>query len=243
MMRIVSVTAPFRPAMSEIRQRRGISLGSIGGTTIEMETSFIILVVFFVFLNLDQHLGIEYALLWVPILLISVLFHELAHAATIALLGFGPSRVILSGMGGVTVNQRKARPWQDLLISLAGPLGSFLLSWICSLISSNLAVARTDRMLAALLPQLGYANLIWGIFNLVPVYPLDGGQTARNVLRTFLSERRSFLISIWSSMAIGAAIAVIALLRGWFFLAIVVAMMVGQNFQQWQIYKAFRRSE
>lgn len=229
--------------MSEIRQRRGISLGSIGGTTIEMETSFILLVVFFVFLNLDQHLGVEYALLWVPILLLSVLFHELAHAATIALLGFGPSRVFLGGMGGLTVNQRRARPWQDLLISLAGPLASFLLAWICLLIFSSVTVARTDRMLAALLPQLYHANLIWGIFNLVPVYPLDGGQTARNVLRTFLTERRSFLISIWSSMVIGAAIAVVALVRGWFFLAIVVAMMVAQNFQQWQMYRAFRRSE
>jgi stage IV sporulation protein FB len=229
--------------MSEIPQRRGIPLGSIGGTTIEMETSFIILVVFFVFLNLDQHLGIQYALLWVPILLISVLFHELAHAATIALLGFGRSRVFLSGMGGVTVNQRRARPWQDLLISLAGPLGSFLLGWISLSIADNVTVARTDRMLAALLPQLGHANIIWGIFNLVPVYPLDGGQTTRNVLRTFLTERRAFLISVWSSMVVGAGIAAVALIRGWFFLGIVVAMMVAQNFQQWQMYKAFRRSE
>jgi stage IV sporulation protein FB len=235
--------APFRPAMSEVHQRRGIHLGSIGGTTIEVETSFIVLAVFFVFLNLDQRLGIEYALLWIPILLVSVLFHELAHAVTIALLGFGPSRIFLSGMGGVTVNQRRGRPWQDLLISLAGPLASFLLAWISLQILHNVPVAHTDRMLAALLPELYRANIIWGIFNLVPVYPLDGGQSARNLLRTFVSERRAFLISIWSSMILGATIAAVALIRGWFFLGIVVAMMVAQNFQQWQIYRAFRRSE
>jgi stage IV sporulation protein FB len=229
--------------MSEIPQRRGISLGSIGGTSIEVETSFIVITALIVFMNLDQHQGIQYALLWVPILLISVLFHELAHAATIALLGFGRSRIFLSGMGGVTVNQRHARPWQDLLISLAGPMGSFLLSWICSAILRNVTMARADGLLAALLPQLIYWNIVWGIVNLIPIYPLDGGQTARNILRTFLSERRSFLISVWSSMVIGTVTAIVALLHGSFFLGIIVAMMVMQNFQQWQMYRAFRRSE
>ena len=47
--------------------------------------------------------------------------HELAHAGTIGAFGFGPSRIILAGLGGVTFNERRAKPWQDLLISLAGP--------------------------------------------------------------------------------------------------------------------------
>jgi stage IV sporulation protein FB len=229
--------------MSEIPERRGIFLGSIGGTTIEMETSFIVLTVFFVFMSFDQTHGIRDALLWVPILLISVLFHELAHAATIALLGFGVSRVFLGGMGGVTVNQRRARPWQDLLISVAGPMGSFLLAWICSVIVRNVSLGRNNGLPAALLTQLIYVNIVWGKLNLIPIYPLDGGQTARNILRIFLNERRAFLISIWSSMVIGVATAIIALLDRSFFLAAIVAMMVAQNFQQWQMYRAFRRSE
>jgi stage IV sporulation protein FB len=220
---------------------RGIHLGSVGGTSIEVQPSFLLLVAFFVILDLDQKLGFQYALLWIPTLLISVLFHEMAHAATIAMLGFGPSRIWLTGMGGVTLNERRARPWQDTLISIAGPLSSFLLAGGCALGYHLAEAARSDPMLKALVPRLVTANLAWGAFNLCPIYPLDGGQTARNLLRIFLSERLAFVISVWSSMILAVAIGVIALMWRWFFAAIVVGMMISQNWQQWRLYRSFQR--
>src|SRR5260370_786130 len=104
-----------------------IHLGSILGTTITLDFSFLILVALFVMVNLDQS-GPQYALLWIPILFISILFHELAHAAMIGVFGYGPSQIVLQGVGGVTINERRARPWQDLLISSAGPASSVLLA-------------------------------------------------------------------------------------------------------------------
>src|SRR5258706_12082209 len=111
-----------------------IRLGTIFGTSITLDFSFLILIVFFVMTDI-QAAGMRYALLWVPVLLISILFHELAHAAMIAVLGFGSSAIILAGMGGATYNERRAKPWQDLLISAAGPASSFFLAWIVTLIS------------------------------------------------------------------------------------------------------------
>src|SRR2546428_7861564 len=104
-----------------------IHLGTILGTTIPLDFSFIILIVFFVLSDIERA-GFRYALLWAPVLLISILVHELAHAAMIGLLGFGPSRILLQGIGGVTVNERRARPWQGPLISAARPLSSLLLA-------------------------------------------------------------------------------------------------------------------
>lgn len=221
--------------------QRGIRLGTIAGTTIEVQTSFLLLVGFFVILDLDEKLGFQYALLWIPTLLISVLFHELAHAAVIGLLGFGPSRIWLTGMGGVTLNDRRGKPWQDMLISVAGPLSSFLLAGLCAAAHSYMAAARHDPMLNALVPRLVTANLVWGIFNFFPIYPLDGGQTARNLLRIFLSDRHAFVISVWSSMILAVAVGVVALLRGLYFVAIVIGMMISQNWQQWQLYRSFHR--
>ena len=106
-----------------------IHLGTILGTTITLDFSFLILIVFFVFSDI-QTAGVRYALLWVPVLFISILFHELAHASMIGILGFGPSQILLEGIGGVTVNERRARGWPDLLISAAGPASSFLLAWL-----------------------------------------------------------------------------------------------------------------
>ena len=121
-----------------------IHLGTIFGTTITLDFSFLILIVFFVMTDVQQ-VGMRYALLWVPVLLISILWHELAHAAMIGALGFGSSAIILEGIGGATYNERRAKPWQDLLISAAGPASSFLLAWIIALLIANVPAPRAIR--------------------------------------------------------------------------------------------------
>ncbi len=216
---------------------RMLHLGSIRGTSIDVDFNFIFLVVFFVVLNYNAQLGIQYALIWIPILFISVLIHELAHAAMIGILGFGASHIVLTGMGGVTINQRRARPWQDLLISLAGPAASVVL-WLLSIVLiQNVEVVRTDGMLAALMPRLAAANLFWAIFNLIPVPPLDGGHATREFFRIFLSEKNAFVISIWIAIVVGSGVAVLSLVRGQFILAIYIAWFVYMAFQQWQYFK------
>ncbi len=219
-----------------------IHLGSILGTTITLDFSFLILIVFFVLSDI-QNAGMRYALLWVPVLFISILAHELAHAAMIGVLGFGPSQILLEGIGGVTVNERRARPWQDLLISAAGPLASFILALGISLILSGVPYARRDPFLISLLPLLGRANIWWGIFNLMPVMPLDGSGIWRNFLRMFLNERRAFTIAVWTSMIAGAILAVVGLLTRWIFLSLLMLWYVRSSYLQWQFFRSYNRTD
>ena len=214
-----------------------LHLGSIRGTTIDVDFSFGFLVLLFVVVNYNPKLGIHYALLWIPILFLSVLIHELAHAGMIGVFGFGSSQIILGGMGGVTINRRRARPWQDLLISLAGPASSFVLYFLCLWLMRNTEIARTDRMLAALLPAMVWANLAWGLFNLIPVPPLDGGHATREFFRIFLSERTAFVIAIWIAIVVGGLIAVWMLLTKNFFIALYIGWFVYMAFQQWQYFR------
>ena len=215
-----------------------LHLGSIRGTSIDVEPNFIILIVFFVVMNYNPELGIHYALLWIPVLFVSVLVHELAHAAAIGVFGFGSSHIILGGMGGVTINQRRARPWQDLIISVAGPASSFLLWGLSIAIMQNVGVAQTDRMLAALLPRLAGANAFWGIFNLIPVPPLDGGHATRDFFRMFLTERNAFVVAIWIAMIVGSAVALVSLLvLKQIFISLYLAWFVYMAVQQWQHFK------
>ncbi|HEX6098885.1 MAG TPA: M50 family metallopeptidase [Thermoanaerobaculia bacterium] len=214
-----------------------LHLGSIRGTSIDIDFNFIFLILFFVVLNYDPKIGIQYALIWIPILFVSVLIHELAHAGMIGLLGFGSSHVVLSGMGGVTINQRRARPWQDLLISLAGPFSSFGLYFLAAWIANNVEIAQTDRMLAALMPRLAIANVFWGIFNLIPVPPLDGGHATREFFRMFLSEKNAFVVAIWIAMIVGAMVVVYALINRQFFVGLYIAWFVYMAFQQWQYFR------
>jgi Zn-dependent protease len=214
-----------------------LHLGSIRGTSIDVDFNFVFLVLFFVVMNYDASIGVQYALIWIPILFVSVLIHELAHAAMIGVFGFGASHVVLTGMGGVTINKRRARPWQDMLISVAGPAASFGLYFLAMAISNNFEVARTDRMLAALMPRLAIANVFWGIFNLIPVPPLDGGHATREFFRIFLTERTAFVISIWIAIVGGGLVAITALVLRQFFIGLYIAWFVYMAFQQWQYFK------
>ena len=214
-----------------------LHLGSIRGTSIDVDFNFTFLILLFVVISYDREAGIHYALLWIPILFVSVLVHELAHAGMIGLLGFGSSNIVLTGMGGVTINRRDAKPWQDLLISLAGPLSSFALMFLCIWIFNNVAYVRQDRMLLALLPNMAWANRWWGIFNLIPVPPLDGGHAVREFFRMFLDERRAFVISIWIAIIGGAAISIWAMANGVIIGGVYIAFFVYMAFQQWQHFK------
>jgi len=214
-------------------------LGSIGGTTIRVDASFLILAVLFVVLNYDPQQGLQYALIWVPIIFLSVLIHELAHAAMIALFGFGSSQIVLNGMGGVTFNQRRAKPWQDMLISLAGPLSSFGLMFLSAWVYYNVPGAHRDAMVAALLPRMYVANKFWAFFNLIPVAPLDGGHAVREFLNIFLRDRTAFVIYVWIAMLAGGGIAVWFFLHRNFFIAIYIAWFVYIAFQQWQHFRQY----
>jgi Zn-dependent protease len=214
-----------------------IHLGSIGGTTIRVDLSFIILIALFVASDYHPDRGIQYALLWAPVLFISVLVHELAHAAAIALFGYGSSEIVLGGIGGATMNKRKAKPWHDMVISLAGPLSSFVLAYLFALLFRTAVFVRRDAMLVNLVPMLMQANIWWGLFNLVPVSPLDGGQAVRNFLRIFLQERTAFVIAVWISIVVGIAVAALGLKFRLFFLALLIGWYVYMNYQQWQYFR------
>ena len=214
-----------------------IHLGTILGTRISLDFSFIILIVFFV-LTYAQRAGMQYALLWAPVLLISILFHELAHAAMIGILGFGPSEIVLQGIGGATFNKRRARPWQDLLISLVGPLSSFALGYAVLMVPLP-----SDPFFRALIPLLSTANIWWAFFNLLPVGPIDGGNALRNFLRLFLRDRIAFVISVWTSIIVGSAVAILGVVSRQIFLALLMLWYIRDSYMQWQFFRQTNRPD
>ncbi|HET8798982.1 MAG TPA: M50 family metallopeptidase [Thermoanaerobaculia bacterium] len=216
-----------------------LNLGSIRGTSMHVDFNFIILVAFFALINYDERAGIQYALLWIPIVFVSVLVHELAHAAAYGMFGFGPSRILLTGMGGLTFNDsRDVRPWQDVVISVAGPASSFGLMLLSAWLQTT-GVGSSDRMLTALLPRMALACFFWGMFNLIPLKPLDGGHAIHSFFRIFLDPRRAFTIATWIGIVAGAGTVVYFLLGRQIFLALFIAWFI---YMAWQRWEDFRRS-
>src|ERR1051326_4096128 len=151
--------------------------------------------------------------------------------------------IVREGIGGVTINQRQSRPWQDILISAAGPAASFFLAWLSSLLVNNVTYFQRDRFFLALLPLLQWANVLWGEVNLLPVIPLDGSSIVRNFLRLFLREQIAFVISVWLSMIAAAVVIVLMLREKQWFVVLLLGWYLFLSWQRWEFYRQTNRTD
>nr|WP_258572411.1 site-2 protease family protein [Actinomadura parmotrematis] len=141
----------------------------------------------------------------------SVFVHELSHAVTARVLGLPVRSVTLHILGGETSIGREApTPGREFLIAFAGPLTNLVLA------GAGLALhafAPLPDVALLLVGALTYANLLVGVFNLLPGLPLDGGRMVRAaVWKATGRARNGALAAAW----IGRAVAVACLAFGAF---------------------------
>src|SRR3990167_2498318 len=119
-------------------------------------------------------------IIWVVIIFVSVLVHELGHA-TVALAFNQNPKIELIAMGGLTSYQgKKIRYYQQFLIVLSGPLFGIGLFGLASFILWLKIF--TNPTVVASIKIFQYVNIFWSLVNLLPVIPLDGGQLMRIAL-------------------------------------------------------------
>lgn len=139
--------------------------------------------------NTLSNLGPQFFLAWIAIVFLSILIHELGHAFAFRRFGVD-SHIVLHGFGGLAIPwSRVGKRWQRILVSLAGPLAGFLLAGI--VLGSHLLTGwgTTNGLAMWVFVQLMWVNVIWGLMNLLPVWPLDGGQVCEEVCSRFSSWR------------------------------------------------------
>lgn len=136
-------------------------------------------------------------------LFVSILVHELGHAFLIRWAGFRPE-VVLHAFGGYALYHphRAIRTSVSVAISFAGPAAGFLLYGLVLLIEygvTNGYQHRLSPVLRDMFLQLEWINLYWGLVNLLPIYPLDGGQIVRAWMQSrwgLNGIRQSLMVSI-----------------------------------------------
>lgn len=166
--------------------------------------------------NVTQHRqlsdsGMVELALWVGCVFFSILLHEFGHVWMGRLFG-SEGHIVLHSMGGLAISSNDLPwRWQRILVSAAGPAIQLAFIGLLFLVGWRGAFRGASPALVFLLGQLVWINLIWPIFNLLPVWPLDGGQIAREV-STAVSPRNGLLASLYVSLVISAALAVNALL-------------------------------
>ena len=162
-----------------------VRVGSIGGIDVMVRSSWLIMAALIAYLvapaieQASPDLGAwKYvAGLAVAVLLtLSLLLHEISHALVSKHYGIGVRSITLHFIGGVTeIKGEPATPRQELWISVVGPLTSIGVGGL----ALALELVLPAGLLGLAVHMLALANIIVGVLNLVPGFPLDGGRVLR----------------------------------------------------------------
>ena len=168
--------------------------------------------------------------MWIGVGFGSILLHELGHSLTMRRYGL-PSRIVLYHFGGLAIPEgayfgARLQSQQQMAISAAGPgiqlvlavsiiaalaLGGFHipggeLGLMGKLIPPSLS---GERLLPPALGLIVFftlqVNIYWALLNLVPIYPLDGGQISREMFLYFRvpdATRKSLMLSVASAIVL-----------------------------------------
>lgn len=146
--------------------------------------SFWILSLLITYMNAHSFLD---AILWMVIILVSVLVHELGHALT-SLFWKERVRIELGAFGGATIRQGNnvLTPLKEFLVIVMGPFFGFLLALISTIMASffpQMPLVQRGLYLTVVI------NISWSILNLLPVFPLDGGRLMAIVLENIFGKK------------------------------------------------------
>ena len=147
---------------------------------------------------------------FVVLLYASVLVHELSHSVVARGFGLPVRRILLYPLGGFSEIEREPpTPGREFLVSAAGPAVSLALA------GGGYALDRgvhTSGVLRVLLLQLVVANLLVGIFNLLPGLPLDGGRMLRaGVWKLTGRPGQATVVAAWAGRVLAIAVLVVPL--------------------------------
>ena len=176
--------------------------------------------------------GMRILLIWVGVVLVSVLVHELGHAFAYRKYG-GRPQILLHGMGGVAMAHGHFNRKQSIIITLGGPFFGLVLGTVFWMLPS-LGIVPKNIYTALLCMFMVQVNVFWSLLNLLPILPLDGGQ----LLGHLMHNRRAVLRG---QIGAGCA-ALVGILLFYLFSSIFSLLIFGfLAYQNYQATQRFRR--
>lgn len=191
-------------------------------------------------------------LIWIAVVFVSILVHELGHAFLQRFYGGHPWITLYSFGGLASCDDCDRSPRSQIVISLAGPVAGFILAGFVVAVLHGLG--RVEGFEWSLMPviwqpfggeystadvfivYLLYVNIVWGLVNLLPIYPLDGGQIARELF-SLANPRAGLIQSLQLSMGAAILMTAYGLLRGGLFIALMFGFLAYGSYQSLQWYR------
>jgi stage IV sporulation protein FB len=231
-----------------------LKLFKVKGIDIKVHLTFVLILVWAAYRwGVSTGDGIQGALFGIVatlLLFLSVTLHELGHSFQALKHGVTVRDITLMPMGGLAkMGEIPEEPKKELQIALAGPLVNFaiaaLLVGIGALLNARallplneLFASLGEASWSGLLAYLTSANLMLGVFNLLPAFPMDGGRILRALLATKMSHARATKIAAQIGQALAVLMGLWGLVSGSWTLAIIAVfiwMGAGQESQGEQV--------
>lgn len=170
-------------------------------------------------------------------LFIGVLVHELAHAIKAKNLGYKTDYIFIDVLyGGALVDSNYRFNNSDAIkIALAGPVSNLILAGVVFILSSTFY-----HFFGDIYSVLHYSssfmliNLLLGLGNLVPVYPLDGGRVTKAILNIFYNRKKSRKINAVISIVTTIIVIILSIIYNNWFLALFSLLFIFIGYSEWR---------
>jgi Zn-dependent protease len=213
-------------------------IGTIAGIDVYVHWSFTLLLGWIVLSSLLQGRAVNETLIGAAFILAifgCVVLHEFGHALTARRFGVRTRDITLYPIGGVArLEKIPEAPSEELLVAFAGPAVNFVIAAtlfvVISLVSGLPTVQGVEFVDGPFWTNLMVVNIVLGLFNLVPAFPMDGGR----VLRALLAMRLDYVRATRYAATAGQVIAVVIGILGVFsnFVLLFIALFVFVGAQQ-----------
>jgi Zn-dependent protease/predicted transcriptional regulator len=206
--------------MKEAKMRWSFQIAKFFGIPIKVHITFFLLLIFIGFYG-SRIQGARSGLFGIAsiiLIFLCVVIHEFAHSLVARKYGVKIRDIILLPIGGVSeMEELPSQPKQEINVALVGPLTSIVLSLIFflayRLLFPEASTVNISIFQGNLLLNLFAINLMLGLFNLLPAFPMDGGR----VLRGLLGLRMDLLRATRIAVGIGEFLAILFFFIGLFF--------------------------
>jgi Zn-dependent protease len=207
----------------------------IFGIPVKIDPSFLFVCALLAYSRISQPiLLIE----WLIVIFASILIHELGHALVVRSFGLSP-QILFYSMGGLTswIDEKGVSHAKRVAISLAGPFAGFLFGGIVFLSEYAFPGLFADRFGKQTYFDLMFVNFGWGIFNLLPILPLDGGNVAYSI-EQMVTKRPSGVITRALSLLIAVGVGLWALsIEGWWIVILMAIFALNNGRALFQLFQ------
>jgi Zn-dependent protease len=186
--------------------------------------------------------GALYGMLVILLLFVCVTIHELAHSLTAMRFGVKVRNITLLPIGGISqMEEMPHKPSEELRMSLAGPMSNFVIAAVLLLLSiplnfpAEVSAGRMSQVMGSvswegLLAYLITANLMLGLFNLLPAFPMDGGRVLRSLLAMRMDHAKATAMAAAAGQGLAWVMGLIGVLSGaWTLVIIAVFIYLGAS--------------